>query len=468
VKIDRGGRIVHAFKGNAAASQGKLGCDDGPTPPSFAAGGGVYVLVAVPVVPFALICAVLVCLLVPRRWGWRVVAAIGLAFWAFLPFGRALRDQVTGQMATPMQLAVGALLVGLALALRLMSRHRGGAETARANAVALTVFDTCLATGGGIVLGAAGFVSLAWVFQGHDGGMIMTLAIAGGGLGLVGLAARRAHAHRRVALASLGATVAALAILGATAFPARLRANAEFLANGAPYCVALINRGRPPANMHELALLTIDKSENRHHAILLIGAGTGAKVAHWSYWRMAFMPGVRRPQLPDGIPCIPRRGFFDTLGVSQDTLVSLPSGAYSIPAEFNARIGRDLSVQVDAVTFGPPRGLDQITTVTLLTRQRPGPVADVLAAASAAPAEFGLARYDLPGRKALYLSGTVAAPDTSIWCDLSFGSRSRPCRMEFQTGKDAYGIDFLSTDLERWRVMRSRAILLFARFRQKD
>ncbi|MEZ5777360.1 MAG: hypothetical protein R3E44_03265 [Paracoccaceae bacterium] len=256
----------------------------------------------------------------PWRWTWRVAVTMLLALLLAFRLEPPYHDPGIGYVLALAIMAVVLAAWSAALAARgvyeLWRRTRHGPRLARGDAPVLRWFDRALIAGYGAFAAFLVFLALGWVAEGAGHGYLWHAVLFVAGLGAALAAIRLGRGPLR-SLTAFGLALAALSVWGAVVFPGLVRASAETIAGDAPYCVALMNRGRPPASAEELTFLTMDKAFG-HHAILLVGTPEGPTGHHWSYHFRAFRTGLRNPSLDEAIPCIPHARFFETLRPAAD------------------------------------------------------------------------------------------------------------------------------------------------------
>ncbi|MGL4234657.1 hypothetical protein [Tabrizicola sp.] len=127
--------------------------------------------------------------------------------------------------------------------------------------------DMALAAGFGIVLAVALFWRAAWFLDGASHGYLWHAGFGVIALGALATAWWRRRAVLRAGLVGFALVTLGLTTWGAFIFPAEVRANAEEVADGAPYCIDLNKRlsnalsQGTVQSMGDLTFLTISKPE---------------------------------------------------------------------------------------------------------------------------------------------------------------------------------------------------------------
>lgn len=136
--------------------------------------------------------------------------------------------------------------------------------------------------------------AFAFGFAESSGGQTLHLWVAATA-GIAAAAALILTRNRlRMALFPAMITVTALCLYGAFAYPGLIRARAETLANGQPYCLALGQTLTAPKSRDDLMFLTLPKTSRGHSsAILVLSTPDGPMLYHWSFRARAFHPGAK-------------------------------------------------------------------------------------------------------------------------------------------------------------------------------
>lgn len=136
--------------------------------------------------------------------------------------------------------------------------------------------------------------SIAFGFAESSGGQTLHLWVAA----IAGVAAVAAliltQNRLRMALFPAMITVTALCLYGAFGYPDLIRARADTLAKGQPYCLALGQTLTAPQSRDDLMFLTLPKTARGHSsAILVLSTPDGPILYHWSFRARAFHPGAK-------------------------------------------------------------------------------------------------------------------------------------------------------------------------------
>lgn len=124
--------------------------------------------------------------------------------------------------------------------------------------------------------------------------------------------------------------------LGLTAmWASSMRKNAEQVAAGRPYCLALPSQHRPVQRDLDLTVLVARGDRLSPHMMLWVDQGETVEAYTWSYGRQRF-----QPDLPFGVlrNCRPRQHFLANLAPAAPGMhISIGQADYVIPPEFSPR-----------------------------------------------------------------------------------------------------------------------------------
>lgn len=115
-------------------------------------------------------------------------------------------------------------------------------------------------------------------------------------------------------------------------FPAVMRADAERIATGRPYCLALPGHHRPVMRWFDLTPFVARGNRLRQHLVLYVETPKGIEAYHWSYGSSRFNPRALGMQ-----HCLPRSNFLREMKDERPGFYFVLDGsAYIIPPKFEA------------------------------------------------------------------------------------------------------------------------------------
>lgn len=133
-------------------------------------------------------------------------------------------------------------------------------------------------------------------------------------------------------LAVVAVALISTALIKALRFPDAIRSDAERIAAGSPYCLALPGAHRPVTRWLDLTPFVARGNRLRQHLVLYVEAPNGIEGYHWSYGSSKFNPGAIGMQ-----HCLPQRDFLSEMKDERPGFYFVLDGsAYVIPPEFEA------------------------------------------------------------------------------------------------------------------------------------
>jgi hypothetical protein len=253
--------------------------------------------------------------------------------------------------------------------------------------------DMVLAVAYAAVLAGAAFWRAAWYLDGAKYGYLWHAGFGIAALIALWAAHRKPGAVMRAGCASFAITTLGLTTWGAIVFPAQVRAAAEKIADGAPYCIDLREDAGGVQSMGDLSFLTMPKPDVRDRHIewerppyspYLVVERQGRPNAKWKttspilryFWSQATAAFVQPEDYDDpriyAINCIPRLDYLRNLprNDAAEILIHLPvfedfgdqptpeswlTQRLRIPYPFDPDATVDsLSIKVVAPDFTPP------------------------------------------------------------------------------------------------------------------
>lgn len=186
----------------------------------------------------------------------------------------------------------------------------------------LQTFHVFVSLFAGAVAAAYSIRFAAFFFAGVSGGIFIHTILAGlcSGVAFFLLALSRPRNNwintLRMAAFSLAACIATISLLGIL-LPYVVLKNAANIAKGQPYCIALQKGRRPVENIQDMAFLTMDKSRDGQHAVLLIAKAEKIEAYGWSYLKIPFTDRMVNwdNQYGSAIHCLPEPAFGDKLSL---------------------------------------------------------------------------------------------------------------------------------------------------------
>lgn len=236
----------------------------------------------------------LVGLALPARWGMRVALILALPF-AFLVFDREVSDPGVGHglgiaIAIFAFMGVAVLSVGVCVRAAWEYWRNGAVGVSGRDAAPLRMVTAAIFAAMGFWCAIPAFAALSWYLGGigipqaaHVG--IVALALSAAGLSVVYL-----HGNMRVLVVACILSVAGLVADSGLNYPARVMAEADRTARGAPRCLLLGHSLAAPAGHSDLMAMTIGKARSGPSAILLfVDFGAEQSVYRWSFKGMVFV-----------------------------------------------------------------------------------------------------------------------------------------------------------------------------------
>jgi hypothetical protein len=327
----------------------------------------------------------------------------------------------------------------------------------------------------GLVLGPAVFVRLAWALSGQPDGFwihgLVTL-LGAAGIALLGLALKHRGSAPRASGFAIGvlSIVTSMSLLG-TFYPALVTASASSLANASPHCIALKKRERPAQSLQDLTFFTMDKSEVRYHAVLLIERNEWFELYAWSYFSWGFVEVARNMGRVGTQYCIPEPRFISELPLLQTTKPSSRGVFFNgvrlqLPEAYRWKLFDDsMHLNAQPPHFGPSQTRDADwgkVSIRVPARESSGPFGyhEALEANMGDTQELAdgpdqnLTRQGYLGHA---LDGTVA---TVIKCRPA-GTSNGECEHGFDRDGLIFKFSYPRSDLPGWREMEERLFALY-------
>jgi|GEM_PF-4862151 len=451
-------------------------------------------------IPFFLVLdlvLLIVWVLLPWRWAWRiwawcVLALAGLAVVELsYPWGVGEYPAVDEFIYR-----IQAVIWGVALGLRLIwreIRHCWASRTDEAQG-SLGAADALLGAAAGLVAAGSLFIGLAdelarqsvgvWVHVGFVGGALLLLPL------LVQALRRRCPRCRRVAwpLAVFFGVSGSLSLAGLV-YPFLIVHSATTMAAGAPHCLALGGLPRVVRSLSDLTLFSLPKNGYFHHAVMLVDRDGTLEPYHWSYWKMAFEPGIRDWGRPSGltIACRPLADFTARLPLAPPDRDSDAAGRatldllfnrtlMSIPAKYSPLLdySEGLRITVTPPTFAPALedGDGVLASLRLDTHIQVRPQYERALTGRNLGTVAGLTAFRVAstsGDRTREWTSFVARDDatgdlTALHCIVSQNS----CRHTFLRGEQEYTFSHSMDLLPQWRDMQNALVATFDGFVVED
>ena len=172
------------------------------------------------------------------------------------------------------------------------------------------IFDAAVNAYIGVGLSSIPLLVFAHVFAGYAHGYLIHIGIGIAALFFAKLMSASTIIKRLSFMKYNGAFVLAfsfsiaLVSLAGLFYPQIVIRNAEHIAQGNPYCIALNTSNFDHTDTEDLTFFTMTKSSD-NHAFLLVEQGNEFLPYHWSYRRMEFVSGVSS----SSIGCRPQKNF---------------------------------------------------------------------------------------------------------------------------------------------------------------
>lgn len=320
--------------------------------------------------PYFLMPAALTSIL-PLRWVlrfWIFVAIIGFGFSAFQTQTSISNDPGIGYiLGIAILIFYGIFLYFIVIAKLIIQRIRKKeSKVYPLESKALHIVDSFLFLMTGTVLSILTFKFLAFSLAAFShgflihGGISLTLII------LIGAVLKfnphdKKYFYSRTSILALSLLCALLLFSSMGSFyPYVVIQSAQRIAAKNPHCIGLNTRARPLNSLEDLTLLTMDKSNFEHHAVLLVEKEDSTlEPYHWSYFQSDFLPGIgnwtndSRPS----IPCRPARNFIEETPlisnkVTRDIEFYFHGHFLKIPEEYSPFVSNNyISIAVQAPNF---------------------------------------------------------------------------------------------------------------------
>ena len=307
-------------------------------------------------------------------------------------------------------------------------------------------------------------------------------------------------------LASLAIAVVGLIVVAAVATSHLVVQAAADVAGSSPYCIEVANDRadyRPARSWFDLSVFRMRAGREgsmymQHHAVLAVGDARDPSLYRWSYWRLAFEPGVLNERVPErgpAVTCLLIPGFAAALPVlipqssESDCVRYSANEAYRIPkswqAKWNGGTSRTLLLATTAPHFQPldrrwsdlaPAERDSNWVFVewnpewMLNLMKSAPGGDVVEQRT----EFGLSStktitHGKDGKEYIgyrYLAYAGEQPDGANTTVIGCGANS--CQHRFIHNGRHFYFRHRPEHLADWRRMQQRIVDLMASFEVRD
>jgi hypothetical protein len=237
-------------------------------------------------------------------------------------------------------------------------------------AKAINSVDTFLFLTTGIVASIFTFKFFAFSLAGfphgfliHGGLSLILISLTGISIGF--LPRDKKNFHFKILIFILGLSCGLLLFSAPGAFyPYVVIQSAQHIAGSNLYCIGLNRRSRLLNSLEDLTLLTMDKNDFAHHAVLLVEKGDATfEPYHWSYFESKFLPGIvnwANDNKPS-ISCRPARDFIKKIPwvgnvEAQDMDFYFHDNFLKIPKEYAPRVSSNsIFLTAEAPSFKPAK-----------------------------------------------------------------------------------------------------------------